>query len=520
MDIYLSRLMVYALQIEEEKHKERERENKRARTGSFNFSQPRPERGDHSQFHQKFLSLTPTSTSAPVPMFRVFKQYLDMFLIVFIDDIFVNSCNENDRTNHLRVMLHTLRDYQLFTKIRKDNVVTNAPSRLSMGSIAHVEGDKNKLVRAPSNLLCREIENNRILEFYKQAMEQEKAGSLNICGCPGTKKSLSMEKVNKVLVNWAENALKGMLDRTNWFDAPLKFALLFALPALFGIWLGLSIAGSVFVGVGYGFCAPWVFAFEAFRHDVEFNKFVHGIMDGTWGTIKGCYAYGSEVYTGNVNLRKRESSHSRRKIIIGSSIGASALLLATIVSCILMQKGKKTSLKERFVSSLGDPAAEAAHCFTLAELERATKDFEKKVGSGGFGVVYYGKLKDGKEIAVKVLKNNSLQVKREFSNEVALLSRIHHRNLIQFLGFCLEDEKSILVYQFMHNGNLKKHLYDSVSLANTHRQLWDCILAQKVSHQCPYVIRHFQNMISVTFVQYSQSNQSHSRANVTKGQIM
>ena len=83
---------------------------------------------------------------------------------------------------------------------------------------------------------------------------------------------------------------------------------------------------------------------------------------------------------------------------------------------------------QRIVSSLNDAAAEAANCFTLSEIEDATRKFEKKIGSGGFGVVYYGKTQDGKEIAVKVLINNSYQGKREFSNEVAF----HVHNLFLF----------------------------------------------------------------------------------------
>ncbi|KAK4478619.1 hypothetical protein RD792_014108 [Penstemon davidsonii] len=169
-------------------------------------------------------------------------------------------------------------------------------------------------------------------------------------------------------------------------------------------------------------------------------------------------------YTGNTNLHKGSNGGNHKKIIIGTSVGAAVLLIATITSCILLPKRKKNPHKKEFASSLSNTATEAAHYFTLSEIEDATKNFERKVGSGGFGIVYYGRLKDGKEIAVKILTNNSFQGKREFSNEVSLLSRIHHRNLVQFLGYCQEDSKSILVYEFMHNGTLKEHLYGPLTL--------------------------------------------------------
>ncbi|XP_068314506.1 uncharacterized membrane protein At3g27390-like [Pyrus communis] len=77
------------------------------------------------------------------------------------------------------------------------------------------------------------------------------------------------------------------LIKIHRFDVPLKIAILFALPGLLGIWLGLSIVGSVLLGVGYGFLTPWVSTFEAFRHDNQYKKFKHCILDGTWGTVKG-----------------------------------------------------------------------------------------------------------------------------------------------------------------------------------------------------------------------------------------
>ncbi|KAK5804235.1 hypothetical protein F383_10215 [Gossypium arboreum] len=176
-------------------------------------------------------------------------------------------------------------------------------------------------------------------------------------------------------------------------------------------------------------------------------------------------------YAGNINLHEGGGRAKHLStIIVGSSVGAAFLLISTILSCIILRKGKKKHEQEQFhhplpiqgqriASSLSNAPTEAANCFTLPEIEDATNNFEKKIGSGGFGVVYYGKMKDGKEIAVKVLTSNSFQGKREFTNEVSLLSRIHHRNLVQFLGYCQEDGRSMLVYEFMHNGTLKEHLY-------------------------------------------------------------
>ncbi|XP_038904091.1 probable LRR receptor-like serine/threonine-protein kinase At1g67720 isoform X1 [Benincasa hispida] len=181
-------------------------------------------------------------------------------------------------------------------------------------------------------------------------------------------------------------------------------------------------------------------------------------------------------YSRNINLHEG-GKKNHVYIIVGSVIGAVVLLLATVVSCYFLHKGRKryheqdllegSLAVQRFASSKGDAPKETAHCFSVNEIVEATKDFERKIGSGGFGVVYYGKLNDGKEIAVKVLTSNSFQGRREFANEVTLLSRIHHRNLVQFLGYSQEQDRSMLVYEFMHNGTLKEHLYGPLTREKT-----------------------------------------------------
>ncbi|CAA7389483.1 unnamed protein product [Spirodela intermedia] len=176
-------------------------------------------------------------------------------------------------------------------------------------------------------------------------------------------------------------------------------------------------------------------------------------------------------FSGNSNLHEGKGK-SKSTIIILAVLGSCLLLVVTFVCCLLTLKRKEK--KDFYGSSAGPPSkklisyfsgvsTQTTHCFPLSELEDATGKFERRIGSGGYGIVYYGKLQDGMEIAVKVLTNDSYQGTREFSNEVSLLSRIHHRNLVSFLGYCQQGGKNILVYEFMHNGTLKDHLFGSLA---------------------------------------------------------
>ncbi|XP_021974443.1 cysteine-rich receptor-like protein kinase 10 [Helianthus annuus] len=98
--------------------------------------------------------------------------------------------------------------------------------------------------------------------------------------------------------------------------------------------------------------------------------------------------------------------------------------------------------------------------FTFQTLISATNNLENKLGQGGFGPVFKGKLQDGREIAVKKLSETSKQGKREFTNEAKLLACIQHRNVVSLLGYCAFPEK-LLVYEYVVNESLDKLLFKS-----------------------------------------------------------
>ncbi|XP_054776332.1 G-type lectin S-receptor-like serine/threonine-protein kinase SD1-13 isoform X2 [Prosopis cineraria] len=96
------------------------------------------------------------------------------------------------------------------------------------------------------------------------------------------------------------------------------------------------------------------------------------------------------------------------------------------------------------------------------KLAIATNNFDlaNKLGQGGFGPVYKGMLRDGKEIAVKRLSRLSGQGMEEFMNEVELISKLQHRNLVRLLGCCIEGDEEILVYEYMPNKSLDAYIFD------------------------------------------------------------
>ncbi|KAJ4751639.1 Concanavalin A-like lectin protein kinase family protein [Rhynchospora pubera] len=103
------------------------------------------------------------------------------------------------------------------------------------------------------------------------------------------------------------------------------------------------------------------------------------------------------------------------------------------------------------------------HRISYKDLFDATKGFNDKnlIGSGGFGQVYKGTLpKSRVKVAVKRISHHSKQGVREFVSEIASLSRLRHRNLVQLLGYCRRQGELFLVYDFVENGSLDKFLFD------------------------------------------------------------
>ncbi|KAI9076988.1 hypothetical protein K1719_041064 [Acacia pycnantha] len=184
-------------------------------------------------------------------------------------------------------------------------------------------------------------------------------------------------------------------------------------------------------------------------------------VEREWGIESGKKKQKSKVSSLFVK-KKGQSSPTTIVIVVVSIIGSGLLLgFAYYLLWRKMQKRRRDGLRQKYFGSEGT-ALEPLQ-FSLATIETATNQFshENSLGKGGFGQVYKGILSNGQEIAVKRLSKVSGQGAKEFKNEVLLIAKLQHRNLVVLLGFCIDEQEKMLIYEYVPNRSLDDFLFGS-----------------------------------------------------------
>ncbi|XP_076926692.1 cysteine-rich receptor-like protein kinase 8 [Bidens hawaiensis] len=180
-----------------------------------------------------------------------------------------------------------------------------------------------------------------------------------------------------------------------------------------------------------------------------------------------------EIYEFNINTRplpppsstfdqsspqgNKKTSATRTAIFV---IIPTVIAILIVSICIFIVLRRKKILVEK--DDTMDMSTIESLQYDFEVVKVATNDFsdQNKLGEGGFGSVYKGTLHNGQEVAVKRLSKDSGQGEIEFKNEVMLVAKLQHRNLVRLLGFSLEGSERLLIYEFMPNGSLDQFIFD------------------------------------------------------------
>ncbi|CAL9230464.1 unnamed protein product [Arabidopsis halleri] len=172
-------------------------------------------------------------------------------------------------------------------------------------------------------------------------------------------------------------------------------------------------------------------------------------------TLQGPYSYV------NFNSERKGVGWGRLAAITAGAV-VTAVAISAVVAALLLRRYSKQEreISRRRSSSKASLMNSGIRGFSFKELAEATDDFSSStlVGRGGYGKVYRGVLSDKTVAAIKRADEGSLQGEKEFLNEIELLSRLHHRNLVSLIGYCDEEGEQMLVYEFMSNGTLRDWL--------------------------------------------------------------
>ncbi|CAD6230251.1 unnamed protein product [Miscanthus lutarioriparius] len=177
-----------------------------------------------------------------------------------------------------------------------------------------------------------------------------------------------------------------------------------------------------------------------------------------YGEFVACLCTNGQVS----NHECTKGSKGKTAIIVGIVAGTLFLCLGILIFfsarkyAWLPLKSKDEPRIESFLQKNGNIHPKR---YTYANVKRMTKSFAVKLGQGGFGAVYRGNLHDGRQVAVKMLKDTKGDGE-EFMNEVASISRTSHINVVTLFGFCLQGSKRALIYEYMPNGSLERYAFN------------------------------------------------------------
>ncbi|VAH69454.1 unnamed protein product [Triticum turgidum subsp. durum] len=179
---------------------------------------------------------------------------------------------------------------------------------------------------------------------------------------------------------------------------------------------------------------------------------------------------GAQATTKEIHGR---NSHQRPLWIIAVAAPLLSIFLCVICFVVWMRRRRKGMEILHDQAAMNRPEEDALvwrlegkssefTLFDLSEVLRATHNFSKEnlLGKGGFGPVYKGQLPDGTEIAVKRLASHSGQGFTEFKNEVELIAKLQHSNLVKLMGCCIKGEEKLLVYEYLPNKSLDFFIFD------------------------------------------------------------
>ncbi|KAL1201618.1 Cysteine-rich receptor-like protein kinase 11 [Cardamine amara subsp. amara] len=162
------------------------------------------------------------------------------------------------------------------------------------------------------------------------------------------------------------------------------------------------------------------------------------------------------------NTTDNDSKGISAGIVVAIAVAVFVTVLILLVLGFVLFRRRKSYQRTEIESEDSDISTTHSLQYDFKTIEAATNKFStsNKLGEGGFGAVFKGKLSNGTEVAVKRLSEKSGQGTREFRNEAVLVTKLQHRNLVRLLGFCLEREEKILIYEFVPNKSLDYFLFD------------------------------------------------------------